>query len=107
MASQPIPTIDPNLVALITGAITAIAGYAVARVGKGTKQVEKAPEVQEQINKAVSGLIAHYTQALEHEKARHADHVQDLEERIERQDARIAQLVAAMRSAGIVVPDEE
>ncbi len=107
MASQPVPTIDPNLVTLITGAITAIAGFAIAKVGKGTKQVEKAPEVQEQINKAVTGLISHYTQALEFEKARHADHVTELEERLERQDARIAQLVAAMRSAGIVVPDEE
>lgn len=104
MGGQPVTSLDPTLVGLVTAAITAVAGFAVARVTKDTKAVEKAPDVQDQINKAVAGLITHYTQALEQEKARHADHVQELEERLERSEARIEQLMSAMTHAGIAIP---
>lgn len=105
-ASIPSSALDPALVNLITGAITAIAGFAVAKVGIRSKQAEKAPEVQDQINKAVAGLISHYTTALEQEKARHADHIQEMDERLDRAVARIEQLVTAMRHGGMEIPDE-
>jgi len=106
--NAPIPTsgLDPALVTLITGAITAVAGFAAAKVGIRSKQVEKAPEVQDQINKAVAGLISHYTTALEQEKARHADHIQEMDARLDRAVARIEQLVTAMRHGGMEIPDE-
>ena len=106
--SAAIPTsgLDPALVALVTGAITAVATYAAARVGVRSKQVEKAPEVQDQINKAVAGLISHYTTALDQEKTRHADHIQEMDARLDRAVARIEQLVTAMRQGGLEIPDE-
>jgi predicted anti-sigma-YlaC factor YlaD len=107
MNAAPVPTIDPGIVAIVTGIITAVAGYAVAHVQKGATKVQKAAEVQEQINEAVSSLIRLYQSTIEAEKRRHADHVQELEDRIDRQEQRIHQLVAAMRAAGINIPEED
>jgi biopolymer transport protein ExbB/TolQ len=104
MGAHPVTTIDPALVGLVTAAITAAATFAVARVGKDTKTVEKSPDVQDQINKAVAGLITHYSHALQEEKARHADHVQELEDRLKRSEAHIDQLRAALKRAGIAIP---
>ena len=105
---NPTPSpVDPGLVTLVTAAITAIAGFAAAKVGVRTKSVEKAPEVQEQINKAVTGLIEHYTRALDQEKARHADHMQEMDEKLDRALARIDQLETAMRENGVVIPPHQ
>jgi predicted nucleic acid-binding Zn-ribbon protein len=98
------PSLDPQLTLIVTSFITAIVGYAAARVGVKTKRIEKAPEVQEQINRAVSDLITHYTKALEQEKARHADHIAEMDEKLNRALARIEHLEDTMRRAGMVVP---
>ncbi len=104
MATQSDPLLDPTIVTLVTNAITAAVTYAVARVTMKTKAVEKAPEVQDQINKAVASLIAHYTKALEEEEARHADHVQEIEQRFDQYEAWREQIMAAMTQAGIAIP---
>jgi threonine synthase len=102
-APSPAP-IDPQLTLIVTGLISAIGGYFASRLGLKTKRIEKAPELQEHLNRAVADLIAHYTKALEQEKARHADHIAEMDEKLNRALARIEHLEAMMRRAGMVVP---
>lgn len=98
------PPIDPQLTLIITGLIGAIGGYLTSRMGVKTKRIEKAPELQEHLNKAVADIISHYTKALEQEKARHADHIAEMDEKLDRALARIEQLEDTMRASGMTIP---
>lgn len=98
------PSIDPQLTVVATGLISAVAGYLAARRGVKMKQVEKEPEIMGHLNRTVADIIQHYTKALEQEKARHAEHIAEQDEKIFRALARIEQLADAMRSAGLIVP---
>lgn len=111
MAPTPTPAaVAPEIIGLVTAAITGAVTYAVAKVNGRAKrdevEAEKALDVQEQINKAVAGLIDHYTTALAQEKARHADHVQELEDRIEGLVREVGSLRKALRDGGIIIQDE-
>ena len=98
------PALDPQLTLIVTSLISAIGGYFASRLGLKTKRIERAPELQEHLNRAVADLIAHYTRALEQEKARHADHMAEMDEKLDRALARIEHLEDTIRRAGIAVP---
>lgn len=104
---SPPPSIDPQLTTIATGLIGAISGYLAARMGVKKTQIEKEPEIMGHLDKAVKNIIQHYTEALEQEKVRHAEHVAEQDAKIYRALARIEQLEDAMRSAGMTVPPHE
>jgi pyruvate/2-oxoglutarate dehydrogenase complex dihydrolipoamide dehydrogenase (E3) component len=101
---SPPPTIDPSLTAIATGLIGAISGYLAHRMGVKMKQVEKEPEIMKHLDNAVANIISHYTETLELEKVRHAEHVAEQDAKIYRAVSRISQLEDAMRSSGMTIP---
>ncbi|MFN8996472.1 MAG: hypothetical protein ACK5X3_22785 [Pseudomonadota bacterium] len=101
---SPPPTIDPQLTTIATGLLSAIGGYLAARLGVKLKQVENEPEIMKHLNGAVADIISHYTETLELEKVRHAEHVAEQDAKIYRAVSRIGQLEDAMRSSGMTIP---
>lgn len=100
------PPMDPALAQIATALIGAVAGFIAAKFGVKAKKAEKQPELQAQINQGVTDLITHYIKALEVEKARYADHLAEMDEKIERMQTRIDHLEQTLRAAGVPIPPQ-
>lgn len=94
------PPMDPALAQIATALIGAIAGFIAAKLGVKAKKVEAQPGLQAQINQGVTDLINHYIKTLQVEKERYAE----MDEKIERMQARIDHLEQTLRAAGVPVP---
>lgn len=98
---------DPQLVALVTGVVSGLVSVVLAKFAIKKVQAKVQPELQEQITSAVDGLLKHYQEALKNTKDRYEEEIVDLTRRLDRQERRIRQLMAALTQAGIAIPDEE
>lgn len=86
---------------------TAVGGLVAGIIGYFTKRVEKAPDVQTSLDRAVAGVVDHYVKALagSHEEMREMrGEIRALRETVAELQEHIDELTAALEKAGVAPP---
>jgi hypothetical protein len=109
---------DAAVLAALIGIGSAVAGgvftwlgvRAKARADVAAARISKGPEVQAALDEAVSGIIKHYTtalQALQIEVGRLRHTIQEQTEMIGELEGHVDTLTTAMTAAGVTVPQRK
>jgi hypothetical protein len=86
---------------------TAVGGVVAGVVGYFSKRVEKAPDMQASLDKAIAGVVDHYVKALagSHDEMREMrSEIRAMRETIADLEEHIDSLTAALEKAGVAPP---
>ena len=92
--------VNPTFAAMVSGLAGLVAGYVM-------KRVEKAPDVQASLDKAVAGVVDHYVKALSlnHEEMKELrGEIRAMRETIADLEEHIDLLTTALEKAGVTPP---